>query len=166
MIDAFARNPSYLYQALEDNMKNDELIQGLVDISKKVNSPDNKNKQTIHLGLYRHDFMMCNEQKTFKLVEWNTIACSIATFSDGVRSIYDKLIKLYPELYSKYNSNKQLLSSNIVSDYTDGLSVGVDLYCKKYNLNKDQVIVLCVVDEEETNLFDIYNIQDTLRNKK
>lgn len=163
MIDAIARDKELLYSTLEESSKTDEFVEGLLNISRKVNSTENKNKQSIHLGLFRHDFMMCCESKAFKLVEWNTVACSIATFGDSIFKIYEDCIEKYPEIYGYYKN--RLIESNIVLDYCNGMSLAFEKYLeqKGNNLNRCDYIVVFVVDDDETNLFDIYNIQCVLK---
>lgn len=75
---------------------------------------------------------------------------------------------LYPEVYKKFES--QICDSHVVKDYCEGLAMGFESYLSQYNKkypnnkkDKKDFLVVVVVDEEETNLFDIYNIQITLR---
>jgi hypothetical protein len=163
MIDAISRDKDLLHSTLEESSKTDEFVEGLLNISKRVNNKDNKNIQSLNLGLFRHDFMMCSESRVFKLVEWNTIACSIATFGDGIFKIYEEYIEKYPEIYDYYRD--KLIKSNIVRDYCNGMTFAFDKYLeqKGKDLLRQDYIVMFVVDEDETNLFDIYNIQCVLK---
>lgn len=166
LIDSASRDYEFISNSLEEVRKKDVFIDKLLNISEKVNSLNNKNKQTIHLGLFRHDFFQDSKTKTFKLVEYNTIATVITSFSDSAYKIYKNLLddKEYNSNINKdIINNETLIKSNIVKeDWAPALITGSELYSKKYNLNKEDTCVICILDENETNVFDVYNIQEHL----
>lgn len=165
MVDSISRNPNFIYSALEAH-SDDELISGLLNISKKVNTKDNQNYQSIHLNLLRHDFMMCSKEKIFKLVEWNTIACCIITFCDGVNKLYRNAFSKYPEIYSDYNLENLLQSDILEKHWSTSMVTAYNMY-KLQDQSRSSIDyrILIVVSEGETNLFDIFNIQESLFSK-
>lgn len=147
-----------MYKELTNLIEYDPFVKGMVDISKKANI---NRKQNLHLGIYRNDFMMCHKTKSFKQVEWNTIAASISLMSDGVRNIFEQYIKIYPEIYAKYKGKLVDCEKGIVG-ITKGLEIGYKAFVEQRNNKSESYVVVFVVTENETNLFEICSLEHEL----
>lgn len=168
LIEVMSRDNEFLYKSLTNLTEFDPFVKGLISISKRANDYKHENKQTLHLGIYRNDYMMCERSKKLKQVEYNTIAASISLMADGSRSIYEEFSDLYPEIYSKYK-NRIIEVNKGLDGITKALEIGhfafIDQRNVRLNSNKNlksdihSYAIAVVVTDDETNLFETITIE-------
>ena len=66
---------------------------GLMQVSKAFNS--RQLRQDIHMCVLRADYMLDKFSRKFKLVEYNTIACSFGCLSQKVKNLQEYIIDKY-----------------------------------------------------------------------
>lgn len=147
-----------MYKELTNLIEFDPFVRGMVEISKNANI---NRRQNLHLGIYRNDFMMCHKTKAFKQVEWNTIAASISLMSDGVRNIFEQMIITNPELYQKYK-NKLVDCEKGIAGITNGLEIGHKAFVQQRSNYNESYVIVFVVTDNETNLFEICSLEHEL----
>lgn len=77
-------------ELLADLGDRDEFIGGLINISKKVDEYEPKQKG--YLGIIRSDYMYDDKTNEPKLIEYNTIASSFGPLAWGVNQLHKHLI--------------------------------------------------------------------------
>lgn len=121
-------------------------------------------KQDIHLLVLRSDYMIDVHSNALKLVEYNTIAASLATHCQSVRNIQTYIRQKYQEFleFNYENEEDDDFSSENVKQMADVFYRTCELY-KESMISKDPKYVsispsafwvLFVVDEGERNVCD------------
>ena len=93
LINNLMENMPRVRELLADLGSRDEFIGGLIDISKKVDEYEPKQKG--YLGILRSDYMYDDKTDEPKLIEYNTIASSFGPLAWGVNQLHKHLISKY-----------------------------------------------------------------------
>ena len=162
IINKLSNDQKFLEEVLEPIAQTDNFVKKNLEISKKVLNYEHK--QNIKLGIFRNDYMFDNIQNFLFLIEYNTIASSMGTFSDRLKKFYTYFSKKYPEIFPKRAENSEyLLSGNDnIEKFAESMVEAVKLgFPQTYKEN----IIIFVVQKIELNIFDQYSLSNELYDK-
>ena len=161
ILDKLSRDQEYLEQILTPISEKDEFINKLLEISKKVSTYEHKQK--IQCGIFRNDYMVDKVKKFIYQIEYNTIAVSMFTMSDKLKQFYSFFSKKYPEIYERYkNKEIPLDKKDAVPSFASSIIEAIKLFSPE---NYNKTIIIFVVQENETNVFDQRPLENELYEK-
>jgi len=103
-------------------------------------------------------------KKFVQQVELNTIASSMGMFSDGMKKFYSHFSNKYPELYSGINAENVPSNKAITLDsISNSMIEAIKLFSPE---NYNETIIVFVINENESNDYDIRKIEDKLWEKQ
>lgn len=140
---------------LKDEMKlmaeaDPEFTGKLVNINNTIES-----KQKMKLGIFRSDYLIEKKSKDIKQVEFNTVSVSFGGLSTKVGELHSFMNAMgkYQEGKSFYNPGELLVSESSVF-LSRGIAGALSLYQVEDQQQKENKIVLFVVERGEKNLHD------------
>lgn len=96
-------------------------------------------------------------------VELNTIASSMGTFSDKLKTFFNYFSKKYPALYSNYKPERiPLEKENVIDNISSSMNAAIRLFSPSNYIN---TIIVFVIQENERNEFDQRSIEVLLWEK-
>jgi len=117
----------------------------------------------IQLGIFRNDFMVDRLKKFIYQVEFNTIASSMGTFSDKLKSFFNYFSKKYPTLYSDFKPERvPLEKENVIDNIAASMYSAIKLFSPT---NYTNTIIVFVIQDNERNEFDQRSIEVLLWEK-
>ena len=163
IFDKLSRDQQFLEEILNPLSESDEFIKKNLEISKKAH--EFPQKQKIQLNIFRNDFMVDKIKKFIYQTEFNTIAVTMATFSDEMKRFYSYFSKKYPEFFDRFlnkNDREVLIEkSDSIPNFVDSIIEGIKLF----NENYKETLIIFVVQENEKNIFDQRSIENDLYNR-
>ena len=163
IFDKLSRDQQFLEEILTPLSESDEFIKKNLEISKKAH--EFPQKQKIQLNIYRNDFMVDKIKKFIYQTEFNTIAVTMATFSDEMKRFFTYFSKKYPEFFDRFlnkNDREVLIEkSDSIPNFVDSIIEGIKLF----NENYKETLIIFVVQENEKNIFDQRSIENDLYNR-
>jgi glutathione synthase len=163
IFDKLSRDQQFLEEILTPLSESDEFIKKNLEISKKAH--EFPQKQKIQLNIYRNDFMVDKIKKFIYQTEFNTIAVTMATFSDEMKRFFTYFSKKYPEFFDRFlnkNDREVLIEkSDSIPNFVDSIIEGIKLF----NENYKETLIIFVVQENEKNIYDQRSIENDLYNR-
>ena len=161
IMDKISRDQQYIEQILTPISEKDEFIKKLLEISKKVSTFENKQK--IQCGFFRNDYMVDKVKKFIYQIEFNTIAVSMFSFSDGLKKFYSFFSNKYPNIYERYKDKEiPLEKKDVIPEFSSSLIESIKLFSPE---NYKNTLIIFVVQENEKNVFDQRTIENELYEK-
>ena len=106
-----------LYSMLEKLAEVEDFVKTLVDIGKAAYE-QGRQHQRGYLGILRSDYMLDSDNK-IKIIELNTIACSIGPLCDNVAKLQRFMIEKYN--VKEYNLDKIGDKTEVLPEICEGL---------------------------------------------
>ena len=88
LVDAVARHPTYLADALSGVLDGDAFTARLFDIYQNMRGADPNFAKRVHLGIHRSDYMLDEPSGKLMQIELNTIASSFGALSSRVTELH------------------------------------------------------------------------------
>ena len=158
IFDKLSRDQQFLEEILNPLSESDEFIKKNLEISKKAH--EFPQKQKIQLNIFRNDFMVDKIKKFIYQTEFNTIAVTMATFSDEMKRFYSYFSKKYPEFFERFlnkNDREVLIEkSDSIPNFVDSIIEALKLF----NENYKETLIIFVVQENEKNIYDQRSIEN------
>ena len=163
IFDKISRDQKFIEEILTPISETDEFIKKNLEISKKAN--EFEKKQKIQLNIFRNDFMVDKIKKFIYQTEFNTIAVTMATFSDKMKKFFDFFSKKYPEYFERFlnktNCEVPIEKQDSISNFVDSIIESIKLFSENYK----ETLIVFVVQENEKNIFDQRSIENDLWNR-
>ena len=169
LVDRISRDGDFLEEALGGSVSEADpytakLLELYREIYLETTSRDVHAATADRLGIMRSDYML--QGPNIKQVELNTIASSFAGLSTRVASLHAMLVQRFG-VQDFLLQNKQLVVGTAETNPSDGvpdnpalerlpraMQVAVERYKERFSVNADEVCVLFVVQEGESNTVD------------